>query len=72
VSCRVKKIAERINSSSLDLIAEDAEELRETEVAKLTLKMDGYVSTDPFETIAEMGRFVLMRDNDTVAGGVLH
>jgi bifunctional enzyme CysN/CysC/sulfate adenylyltransferase subunit 1 len=72
VSCKVKKIGERINSSSLDLIAKDAEELRETEVAKLTLKMDGYVSTDPFETIAEMGRFVLMRDNDTVAGGVLH
>ncbi|MFC1634154.1 sulfate adenylyltransferase subunit 1 [Planctomycetota bacterium] len=72
VQCRVKKIGERINSSSLDLIAEDAEELRETEVAKLTLKMEEYVSTDPFETIAEMGRFVLMRDNDTVAGGVLH
>lgn len=72
VSCKVKKISERINSSSLDLIAEDAEELRETEVAKLALKMDNYVSTDPFETIAEMGRFVLMRDNDTVAGGVLH
>ena len=72
VPCKVKKIAERINSSSLDLIAKDAEELRETEVAKLTLKLDGYVSTDPFETIAEMGRFVLMRDNDTVAGGVLH
>jgi len=72
VTCRVKKIGYRINSSSLDLIAEDANELRETEVAKLTLKMDFYVSTDPFETIAEMGRFVLMRDNDTVAGGVLH
>ncbi|MHC4625376.1 MAG: sulfate adenylyltransferase subunit 1 [Planctomycetota bacterium] len=72
VSCKVKKISERINSSSLDLIAEDAEELRETEVAKLTLKMDAYVSTDPFESIAEMGRFVLMRDNDTVAGGVVH
>jgi len=72
VPCKVKKISERINSSSLDLIADEADELRETEVAKLTLKMDNYVTTDPFETIAEMGRFVLMRDNDTVAGGVLH
>jgi translation elongation factor EF-1alpha len=34
--------------------------------------MNNYVSTDPFEQIAEMGRFVLMRDNDTVAGGVVH
>ncbi len=34
--------------------------------------MDGCVATDPFEKVAETGRFVLMRDNDTVAGGVLH
>ncbi|MHC4753198.1 MAG: GTP-binding protein [Planctomycetota bacterium] len=72
VLCKVKKIGDRINSSSLDLIAKDADELRETEVAKLTLKMNCYVSTDPFEEIAEMGRFVLMRDKDIVAGGVLH
>jgi len=72
VTCKVKKISDRINSSSLELIASDASELRETEVAKLTLKMNSCVSTDPFEQIAEMGRFVLMRDNDTVAGGVVH
>jgi len=72
VKCEVKKISDRLNSSSLELIAGNAGELRETEVAKLTLKMDGYVATDPFEKVAEMGRFVLMRDNDTVAGGVVH
>ncbi len=72
VACKVKKISDRVNSSSLELIASDANELRETEVAKLTLKMNSYVSTDPFEQVAEMGRFVLMRDNDTVAGGVVH
>ncbi|KPL22679.1 MAG: hypothetical protein AMJ75_07620 [Phycisphaerae bacterium SM1_79] len=30
------------------------------------------VSTDPFEQVAELGRFVLMRDNDIVAGRVVH
>ena len=72
VSCKVKAISDRLNSSSLELIAGDADELRETEVAKLTLKMDDYVCTDPFELVAQTGRFVLMRDNDTVAGGVIH
>ncbi|MBN1766609.1 MAG: 50S ribosome-binding GTPase [Sedimentisphaerales bacterium] len=72
VRCKVKKITDRLNSSSLELIAGDADELRETEVAHLTLKLDGYVCTDPFEIVEETGRFVLMRDNDTVAGGVLH
>lgn len=72
VGCKVQKISDRLNSSSLEVIGRDADELRETEVAKLTLKTNDYVATDPFEEIAEMGRFVLMRDNDTVAGGVLH
>jgi sulfate adenylyltransferase large subunit len=72
VPCKIKKIANRTNSSSLELIEENADELRETEVAKLTIKTEQYVCIDPFEAIPETGRFVLMRDNDTVAGGVLH
>ena len=72
VECKVQKISDRLNSSSLEMLASDAEELRETEVARLTLKMKDYVCTDPFEQVAEMGRFVLMRDTDTVAGGVVH
>ena len=72
VECKVQKISDRLNSSSLEMLASDAEELRETEVAQLTLKMKDYVCTDPFEQVAEMGRFVLMRDTDTVAGGVIH
>lgn len=71
-SCKVKKISDRMDSSSLDILAEDADELRETEVARLTLKLNGYICTDPFETVAEMGRFVLMRDTNTVAGGIVH
>ena len=72
VTCSVKKIRERINSSSLDVLADDADQLLETEVARLTLKADDYICMDPFEQVAEMGRFVLMRDTDTVAGGVIH
>jgi len=72
LECKVQKISERLNSSTLDVIAEDADELRETEVARLTLRMSGYVSTDRFDEIAEMGRFVLMRDSDAVRGGILH
>jgi len=72
VPCTVKKIANRINSSSLERIQGDANELRETEVAQLTIKTDGYICTDSFDSIPEMGRFVIMRDNDTVAGGVVH
>ncbi len=72
MQCQVKRIDNRLNSSSLEVIEESSNELRETEVARLTLKLDGYVATDKFEQVAETGRFVLMRDTDTVAGGVIH
>jgi len=72
VSCKVKKITDRLNSSTLEILDGDADQLGETEVARLTLKLSDYICTDPFESIAEMGRFVLMRDTNTVAGGVLH
>ena len=69
--CQVVRIDNRINSSSLEQIEGESSELRETEVARLTLKMEGYVATDNFDLIPETGRFVLMRDTDTVAGGVV-
>ncbi|MBN2843544.1 MAG: hypothetical protein JXM68_10660 [Sedimentisphaerales bacterium] len=72
VSCQILRIDNRLNSSSLELIEGESKELRETEVARLTLKMDDYIATDKFDQVPETGRFVLMRDNDTVAGGVIH
>jgi sulfate adenylyltransferase subunit 1 (EFTu-like GTPase family) len=71
-SCQVKEIADRLDSSTLEPVTDTNNQLRDTEIAKLTIQMDGCVATDPFEKVAETGRFVLMRDNDTVAGGVLH
>ena len=72
VHCQVVRIDNRLNSSSLELIDGESNELRETEVARLTLKMEGYIATDKFNQVPETGRFVLMRDTDTVAGGVIH
>ncbi len=72
LNCQVVRIDNRLNSSSLEIIDGESNELRETEVARLTLKMEGYVATDKFDQVPETGRFVLMRDTDTVAGGVIH
>ena len=72
VECKVKKIRNRMNSSTLEILEEQAEELRDTEVARLTLKLSDYIATDAFEKVPELGRFVLMRDSDTVAGGIVN
>jgi sulfate adenylyltransferase subunit 1 (EFTu-like GTPase family) len=71
-SCRIEEITGRLDSATFEPINEDPDELRDTEVARLTIKTDRCVAVDPFEKVAETGRFVLMRDKNTVAGGVLH
>lgn len=71
VPCRVSRINDRLNSSTLEIIEPNADKLQDTEVARLILQMEHDICTDPFEQIPELGRFVLMRDNDTVAGGII-
>jgi sulfate adenylyltransferase large subunit len=71
VPCTIKKIKNRMDSSSLEILEQDAGQLRDTEVAEVTLQMSDYVCTDPFDRVAETGRFVLTRDNDAVAGGIV-
>ncbi|MBN1437687.1 MAG: GTP-binding protein [Sedimentisphaerales bacterium] len=72
VPCKISKITNRLDSSSLDLLAEDAQELCDTEVAQLTIETEQPICLDAHESIAELGQFVLMRNNDTIGGGVVH
>jgi len=72
VEATVTRISDRLNSSTLEPIVSDVEELRETEVAKVTFKTDNCICSDPFERVASMGRLVLMRQGDVVGGAVVH
>jgi len=67
----VDKISKRLDSSTLEVIADEATELCDTEVAQLTISLAHPMATDPFEETPEMGRFVLMRHMKTVAGGIV-
>ena len=70
VACEIEKINRVINSSTLDLIAEDADEIKNREVADIIIKTDKPVVVENFNTIEELGRFVL-RTDDTLAGGII-
>lgn len=70
VACEIEKISRVINSSTLDLIAEDADEIKNREVADIIIKTDKPVVVENFNTIEELGRFVL-RTDDTLAGGII-
>ncbi len=70
-SCRIETIQRKIDSSTLKLLAEDADDIRNLEVAEVTIRTKKPVAIKDFNDIQEMGRFVLVRDENTCAGGII-
>ncbi len=70
VSCEIEKINRVINSSTLELIADDATEIKNREVASIIIRTEKPVVVENFNKIEELGRFVLGRE-DTCAGGII-
>lgn len=70
VNCEIEKICRVINSSTLELITEDANEIKNREVASIIIRTDKPVVVENFNTMEELGRFVLGRE-DTCAGGII-
>jgi len=71
VSAEVTEIAKRIDSSSLEVIAENSDELKNNEIAELTIRTKAPIATESFYDVPELGRFVLVRGHDIVAGGII-
>lgn len=70
VNCEIEKIIKVINSSTLELITEDASEIKNREVANVVIRTDKPVVVENFNRMEELGRFVLGRE-DTCAGGII-
>lgn len=71
VRCSIESIERRINSSTLETIEANASELANTEVGKLVIKTDKPMVIENFNDVEELGRFVLERGDNTVAGGII-
>jgi len=71
VPARVEKIKERIDSSTLEILEENASVINDTEVGEIVISTDRPVVLESFYKTPELGRFVLVRDNDVVAGGII-
>ncbi len=69
--CRVSSIARRMDSSTLETLEEHPTTLEDTEVAELVLETDRPVVVEEHDFIPELGRFVLERHGDVVAGGIV-
>ncbi len=70
VNCEIEKINRVINSSTLEQIAENADEIKNREVANIIIRTDKPIVVENFNKMEELGRFVLGRE-DTCAGGII-
>jgi len=71
ISCKVESIGKRINSSTLEVIEENAEVLKNLEVAEVIIRTKKPVVITDFNNIQELGRFVLVRQENICAGGII-
>jgi len=71
VKCSVDKIEKRLNPSTLEIIEENARELRLNEVGVARFKTERPMVVENFNFVKELGRFVLERKHEVMAGGIV-
>ena len=71
IACKVESIDKRVNSSTLDIIESDADILKNLEVGLVTIKTKKAIVIKNFNEVQELGRFVLVQDENICAGGII-
>ena len=71
INCKIEKINRRINSSTLEIIDEDSDTIKNLEVAEVIIKTKKPIAIKNFNDVEELGRFVLVHDENICAGGII-
>lgn len=71
IRCVLKKINKRIDSSTLEVLEEDADNLRENEIGEVIIATEKPVVIENFNYLPELGRFVLIKKYDISGGGTI-
>jgi len=70
-TCKIEEIKKRINSSTLEVINENEEKIKNLEVAEVVIKTKKPLAIKNFNDVRELGRFVLVRNDNICAGGII-
>ncbi|MFC1677131.1 GTP-binding protein [Planctomycetota bacterium] len=70
-SAKIEEITRIIDPTSLKVIATDAERIADSQVATVKIKLDRPICVDPFDKIAELGRFAIVRNGKIAGGGII-
>lgn len=71
VPCTIERIEQLIDSSTLELIAQDARQMAATQVGHVIIRTERPIAVEPFALTPQLGRFVLTRGHDAAAGGII-
>ena len=70
-NCRIETIKKRIDSATLNVLEQNAEKIKNLEVAEVIIKTKKPLAIKAFNDIQELGRFVLIRNENICAGGII-
>ncbi len=70
-TARVERIDKRIDSSTLDIIEQNAGTLKNLEVGQVTIKAKAPIVIKTFNDVKELGRFVFVEGDNICAGGII-
>jgi sulfate adenylyltransferase large subunit len=70
-AARIQRINKRIDSSTLEVLEENAEMLQNREVGEVIFEFNDEIIIDDFHKTPELGRFVIERDDEIVGGGII-
>lgn len=71
IPCIIEEIYERIDSSTLEILERNANSLKESEVGKVKITTKDLIVIEKFKELQELGRFVLEKNGNIYAGGVI-
>ncbi len=69
--CLVKAIERRMDSSTLEIIEDDADVLENREVGEVVLNFTNPIIVDNFNDTPDLGRFIIEKRLDTAGGGTI-
>jgi sulfate adenylyltransferase subunit 1 (EFTu-like GTPase family) len=71
INCIIEKIEKRIDSSTLEIIEENAAELKINETGKVSIKVAQPLVIEKFSFLEELGRFVIERGEHIQGAGII-
>lgn len=71
IECVIESISKVINSSTLEEISKNANEVAKNEVAEIIISTKKPIAFDMFDEIPETGRFVIVHEHDVRGGGII-